>query len=323
MRLCRYSQGEVGSVAFYTDDSILPLRAAIDRHQSHTGMSLDLPIDDNLLPLLPPSGEHHEAARSLHNWATGVGKDVIERDWIGIGEVALHVPIPRPNKLLLLAGNYADHIEEGGERAAERQETFPYVFMKPPSTTLTDPGTAVALPPSSPTTSDHELELAVVMGKEGKGISATDALDYVAGYTVLNDLSDRKFFPNPHRRERPRDRFFDWLHGKWHDQFCPCGPCITSASTITDPQQLDMRLCVNGTIRQKTSTAMQVFSVAEVVEFISSFVTLEPGDIISTGTCAGVGGPEGRFLQPGDVIEATIDGIGTLTTHIVGSETST
>jgi 2-keto-4-pentenoate hydratase/2-oxohepta-3-ene-1,7-dioic acid hydratase in catechol pathway len=226
-------------------------------------------------------------------------------------------PIANPAKLLLLAGNYTKHIEEQGGQAAERQQTFPYVFWKPPSTTLRGSGEAVRLPPVSPSHIDHEIELGVVIGKTASQVGADQALSHVAGYTIVNDLSDRQFRPNPGRVERPRDRFFDWLHGKWHDGFCPIGPCILSADCLTDPQQLEMRLTVDGQLRQQASTAEMIFSVAQIIEFISSFVTLEPGDIIATGTPAGVGNAEGRYLGAGQIVEAEISGIGRLITPMI------
>jgi 2,4-didehydro-3-deoxy-L-rhamnonate hydrolase len=226
--------------------------------------------------------------------------------------VELLVPVPRPNKMFFLAGNYAQHIEEGGGTAAERAETFPYVFMKPPSTTLTHPGKPVQIPAVSPDHIDWELELAVVIGRLAKGVSESEALDYVAGYTVVNDISNRRFRPNPDRKPRHRDPFFDWLHGKWHDSFCPCGPCVLAAAPGIDPQQFELQLTVNGVVKQQASTALQIFPVAAVIEFLSRFVTLEPGDLIATGTPAGVGDARGQYLRPGDRIEATIGAIGTL-----------
>jgi 2-keto-4-pentenoate hydratase/2-oxohepta-3-ene-1,7-dioic acid hydratase in catechol pathway len=233
-------------------------------------------------------------------------------------DVELLPPLATPSKLLLLAGNYADHIREHGDIAKEREHTFPYVFMKPPTTTLVGDRAAVKIPAVSPDKIDYEVELAVVIGRQAKGVSAGSALDYVAGYTIINDLSDRGFVPNPGRESRPRDKFFDWLHGKWHDGFCPCGPCLVTADEIPDPQQLALQLTVDDGIRQQASTADQVFTVAQVIEFISSWVTLEPGDIISTGTPAGVGNATGQYLAPGQRIVATISGIGSLTTHMIG-----
>jgi 2-keto-4-pentenoate hydratase/2-oxohepta-3-ene-1,7-dioic acid hydratase in catechol pathway len=156
------------------------------------------------------------------------------------------------------------------------------------------------------------VELAIVIGKGGKHISESAALSHVAGYTVVNDISDRKFKPNPERKERKNDSFFDWLHGKWHDSFCPCGPCIVSTADVPDPQKLKMKLSVNGKVHQDASTAQQIFPVAAVIEFISNIVTLEPGDIIATGTPAGVGNATGTYLHAGDQLEAWIENIGSL-----------
>jgi 2-keto-4-pentenoate hydratase/2-oxohepta-3-ene-1,7-dioic acid hydratase in catechol pathway len=151
-----------------------------------------------------------------------------------------------------------------------------------------------------------------VIGRHCKNVDEADALQFVAGYTVVNDITDRKFTPNPSRKARERDKFFDWLHGKWHDTFCPMGPCIVSADSIRDPQSLDIGLTVNGGEKQNSNTSQMVYSVAAVVSFLSRFVTLEPGDIISTGTPSGVGSATGTYLRQGDVVRATIAGIGTL-----------
>lgn len=310
MRICRYRrQGEV-QVGFYDEASIVPVAAAASAY------GLDLPATDDVLSVLPPAGPSHSAARRLFDQ---LAADPARRQSLAIpsADVELLVPVPRPNKLFLLAGNYAEHIQEGGGVAAERAETFPYVFMKPPSTTLVDPGKPVEVPLSSPGAIDWELELAVIIGRRCKHVKEADALQYVAGYTVINDISDRKFRPNPGRKKRDRDSFFDWLHGKWHDSFCPCGPCVLSADALPDPQQLDMKLWLNDDLRQNASTAQQIFPVAAVIEFISNLVTLEPGDIISTGTPAGVGNTTGTYVKPGDTLRASIPAIGTLVSPVV------
>ena len=315
MRVCRFTAGGDAQLGFFSDQFVIPLAAAVAARADSTGEQLDLQTSC-LLSLLGPDGEHHAAARELSDWLDGEGAGQGEALKTDLGDVQLLVPLPRPNKLFLLAGNYAKHIEEGGGIAAERAETFPYVFMKPPTTTLTNPGEAIRIPSVNPHSTDYELELAVVIGRGGKGISEADALGHVAGYTVINDISDRKFHPNPDRKQRDKDGFFDWLHGKWHDSFCPCGPCVVSADAIADPQQLSLQLRVNGELRQDSTTAAQIFPVGAVIEFISSFVTLEPGDIISTGTPDGVGNTTGTYLQPGDQIEASIGSIGTLRTPV-------
>ncbi len=304
-------------VGFYHDETIFPLLEVAIAYQEAHGNSLELPRSENLLDFLPPAGQGHQAAEELSRWLADPATQIPDACRIPTDSVNLLVPIPRPNKLFLLAGNYAAHIEEGGGIAAERAETFPYVFMKPPTTTLTHPGEPIRIPGVSPHHVDWELELAVIIGREAKSVSESEALDYVAGYTVINDISDRKFRPNPSRKKREKDVFFDWLHGKWHDSFCPCGPCVASPLEIPDPQDLAIQLAVNGEIKQDASTSLQIFPVAAVIEFISSFVTLEPGDIISTGTPAGVGNTTGQYLQAGDQVEASIAKIGTLRSPVV------
>jgi len=311
MRLCRYQQRDSVQVGLYDEKSIINIAGAVAAYSAATHDRLPIPVGDSLLDLLP-GGKHAEAAVKLAAWVANNAAMVPASVRVETDKVQLLLPVPRPNKLLLLAGNYNAHIQEGGQQPTERKETFPYVFMKPPSTTLTDPGQAVLVPKSSPKSVDWEVELAVVIGKGGKHISESTALSHVAGYTVVNDISDRKFKPNPARKERKNDSFFDWLHGKWHDSFCPCGPCIVSAADVPDPQKLKLKLSVNGKVHQDASTAQQIFPVAAVIEFISNILTLEPGDIIATGTPAGVGNTTGTYLHAGDQLEAWIENIGAL-----------
>ena len=312
MRLCRFRLEDFILTGFYADDHLIPIDQAAEAFGEETGVDLILPPTDELMELLPPDGEAFPAIRDLAAWVEALGPEARRELSIPIDEVSLLVPVPHPGKLLLLAGNYAAHVVERGGTAAERADTFPYVFMKPPTTTLTNPGDPVVLPRVSPDHVDWECELGVVIGRRCSAITEAEALDCVAGYTVVNDISDRKFTPNPGRKPRERDRFFDWLHGKWHDTFCPIGPCILSASAVPDPQRFPIRLTVNGELKQDASTVQMVFPVAAVIAFLSRFVTLEPGDIISTGTPAGVGSATGTYLKPGDVVRATIEGIGTL-----------
>ena len=315
MRVCRVKVKGQPRAAFYDEKFVTPVAAVVAAHAKASGTQLDLPLGDSLLDLLP-GGSAFAAARQVAEWLASHEGSLGDDVRIAADQAELLVPIPRPNKIFLLAGNYAEHIREGGGVAAERAETFPYVFMKPPTTTLTDPGKPVCIPAVSPDHIDWELELAVVIGRGGKGIKEADALSHVAGYMVLNDISNRKFRPNPDRKQRDKDSFFDWLHGKWHDSFCPCGPCIASADAIADPQALPMKLTLNGNVMQNASTGQMIFPVAAIIEFISSFVTLEPGDIISTGTPSGVGSSTGTFLKPGDRLEASIGSIGTVVSPV-------
>ncbi len=305
LRLCRYRSDDVVAIGLYSEESILSLDAV-----AHLAGET-IPASASILDYLP-HGKHHAALRSAVEKVHRGDPAAREAASIATGSVQMLVPIPNPDKLLLLAGNYSKHIEEGGGRAAERRETFPYVFMKPPGTTLTNPGDPILIPANSPDQIDWEIELGVVIGKTCRNVKESDALGYVAGYTVINDISDRAFTPNPKRVERPNDRFFDWLHGKWHDTFCPMGPCILSSGDVPDPQQFPLKLSVNGNVEQDSSTSQMVFPIAAVIEFISSFVALKPGDIIATGTPHGVGKAKGRFLKAGDEVEAVIEGIGSL-----------
>jgi 2-keto-4-pentenoate hydratase/2-oxohepta-3-ene-1,7-dioic acid hydratase in catechol pathway len=289
----------------------VPLEAAARVYRERTHKSAACGPGADLLDYLPPGGERFEAAREVAAWfeanpgaAGGIALET--------AKVEVLTPIPRPPKLFLLAGNYAEHIREGGGIAVEREKTFPYFFMKPPTTTLSRHGAPVHIPVNSPNAIDWEVELGVVIGRRARRVSEAEALKHVAGYTVFNDISDRKFRPNPKREERERDKFFDWLHGKWHDGFCPAGPCVRSADSLPDPQKLRLTLKVNGETKQNASTAQMIFSVAALIAFISDISTLEPGDMISTGTPSGVGNATGTYLKPGDRLEAAIEGIGVL-----------
>ncbi|MBM3999280.1 MAG: FAA hydrolase family protein [Planctomycetes bacterium] len=318
MRLARYQADDQVAVGYFRDGDVVPLTEAASLYQRSTGERLVLADSTDVLDFLPPDGRSRVEAAKLGAWLAARKEPLPAEAIRAAAAIRLLVPIPRPNKLFLLAGNYAAHIEEGGGRAAARAETFPYVFMKPPSTTLTHPGDPVVIPKNSPDHVDWELELAVVIGRRIKNVPENEALAHVAGYTIVNDISDREFRPNPGRKPREKDSFFDWLHGKWHDRFCPCGPCVVSADAIADPQSLPMELRVNGVTRQKATTAQQIFPVAAVIAFVSSIVTLEPGDIISTGTPAGVGHSAGTYLKAGDRMEATIGSIGTLMSPVIG-----
>lgn len=310
MRLCRFERQQTQQIGFFDDTTVIPLAAAAAK------VSVSLPAIDGLTTALP-GGSHRQTVRDIQQRLAQLPVGDLAALRVPTDSVKLLVPVPSPTKLLLLAGNYSKHIEEGGGKATERAQTFPYVFMKPPLTTLTNPGDPVRIPEVSPNHIDWELELGVIIGRTAKSVKEADALNYVAGYTVVNDISDRKFRPNSGRTQREKDGFFDWLHGKWHDTFCPMGPCVLPADELADPQSLHMTLKVNGGVEQDGSTAEMVFPVAAIIEFISSFVTLVPGDIISTGTTSGVGHAKGKFLKAGDVMEASIEKIGTLRSPVI------
>ena len=234
---------------------------------------------------------------------------------IALDEVTLLAPIPQPPKAIGLAVNYVAHHDELQRPAdmpsAPQRSTTPRPFIMP-ATAVAGPGAEIPWPAYSRQI-DYEIELAVVIGRTARRVTPADAMDYVAGYTIANDVSARSVTHAEGRAERPKDAFFDWLHGKWADGFLPTGPYLVTADEIPDPDNLDLELTVNGQIRQKANSSLMVFPVAEIVAFLSQIMTLTPGDIIATGTPSGVGAAEGRFLEPGDVITCRIEGLGELT----------
>lgn len=244
---------------------------------------------------------------------------VASQQALPVESVSLMAPLPRPGKLLALAGNYAEHIKEAslnrgfdlGLSDSPRQTTTPRPFLMP-STVVSDPNAVIPWPAYSREI-DYELELAVVIGKTAKCVDAADALDYVAGYTIANDVSARSVTFKEARGPRPWDEFYDWLNGKWADGFCPMGPYLVTKDEIADVQNLQMTLKVNGQVRQNANTGQMIYPVADIVSFLSHLMTLEPGDVIATGTPSGVGVATGNFLQAHDAIECAIEGLGTLT----------
>jgi len=233
---------------------------------------------------------------------------------VDVKTVKLLAPIPRPGKLLALAGNYTKHIIEGGLKLGLSESpattTVPRPFLKP-STTIIGDGDEIPWPAYSKEV-DYELELGVVIGKKARCVSVAEALEYVGGYTIVNDVSARSVTVKEGRAARPWDEFYDWMLGKWSDGFCPMGPWVLTADEVKDVQNLKMELKVNGEVRQEANTAQMIHSVALIVSFMSHVCSLEPGDVIATGTPHGVGMATGNFLKEGDLIECRIDGLGVL-----------
>lgn len=231
-----------------------------------------------------------------------------------LGDVKLLAPLLDPPKVLCLAGNYQKHVTETGNKAKEKARVTPFLFMKP-NTTITGPGTVVR---HSKVTDqlDWELELGVVIGRTAKNVPEEKALDVVAGYTVTNDISSRRLLHGGEVKDQDWQRFYDWLMGKWQDTSLPMGPWIVTKDEVPDPQKLELILTVNGAVKQDSNTSEMIHSVAEIIAFASRLLTLQPGDIICTGTPAGVGKARGEFLKSGDVVVSRIDGIGEITNTV-------
>ncbi len=212
-------------------------------------------------------------------------------------------PISRPGKIVCIGLNYAEHAKETGGKAPEE----PVVFLKA-SSALSGPNDPITLPPGSKHC-DWEVELAVVIGKEAQCIDESEAMQHVFGYTIMNDVSEREY---------QKRRGGQWTKGKSFSSFAPLGPCITLASLVADPQKLRLSTKVNDITRQNSSTEDMIFPISFLVAYLSQFMTLEPGDIISTGTPSGVamGMEKPTYLRPGDLVQMEIQELGTMSQKV-------
>jgi 2-keto-4-pentenoate hydratase/2-oxohepta-3-ene-1,7-dioic acid hydratase in catechol pathway len=239
------------------------------------------------------------------------GSDAVPGTTYAVGDIRWHAPIPRPRKNIVCLGlNYVNHVKESS--AARGRETkipdVPVFFTKMP-TAVNGPYDDVSWDPSVTDSVDYEAELGVIVGREGKNIPRASALDHVFGYTIINDVSARDI----------QMRHKQWFKGKSLDGFCPMGPFIVTADEFGDPQAKWISLRLNGETRQHATTADMIFPVDVTIESLSRGLTLEPGDIISTGTPEGVGlgrtPPE--YMKDGDVMETEVEGIGMLRNRLV------
>jgi 2-keto-4-pentenoate hydratase/2-oxohepta-3-ene-1,7-dioic acid hydratase in catechol pathway len=218
-------------------------------------------------------------------------------------QITLLPPIPNPSKIIAVGLNYLDHARETKMEIPQ----WPIIFAKFPSS-INGPDAPVVLPKDDPQ-GDYEAELAVVIGRTAKAVPEAEAMNYVAGYMPLNDVSARRW------------QFADkqWVRGKSPDTFCPTGPWLTTRDSVSDAHALYIRMRVNGATVQDSNTSNLIFRIPKLIEFISEAITLEPGDIIATGTPDGVGvfRKPPVFLKPGDVMEVDIEGLGVLKNPVV------
>ncbi len=257
-----------------------------------------------------PGGAHNDLAAIVEGGdvAMDAVRALVEA-WDGpdfaVADVTLHAPIARPSKVVCIGLNYIDHCREAGLDVPK----YPVVFSKF-STSIIGPYDDVKWYTDLTQAVDYEVELGVVIGRAAFRVSEADALDYVFGYTTVNDVSARDL------QLRPPGQ---WDLGKSLDTTCPYGPGIVTADEIPDPQALDLRLRVNGVQKQSSNTSNMIFGVANLISFLSQGCTLLPGDLIATGTPFGVGlGMKPPvYMKDGDICEAEIDGIGTLRNRIV------
>lgn len=268
------------------------------------------PLPNNMLDFIDLGIDGINQAVRLLNTAT---KEELEECSIPMANATLLAPIPRPRKNIFGIGlNYTEHVAESARTLDTSKELpqEPVIFSKPPSAVI---GTEANIIHNQKITKqlDWEVELAVIIGKGGKNIAKENAMDHVYGYTVINDISARDC-----------RRAGQWIVSKGQDTFAPMGPVLITRDEISDPHNLNLSLKVNGVEKQNSNTKFMLFNIEDLIHDLSTVFTLDTGDIIATGTPAGVGAGRSpqEFMWPGDVVEATVENIGTLRNTIVDSE---
>jgi len=268
------------------------------------------PLPDNMLDFIDLGIDGINHAVRLINTAT---KEELLDCSIPLANATLLAPIPKPRKNIFGIGlNYTEHVAESA-RTLDTSKDLPQepVIFSKPTTAVTGPDTNIIHNQKLTKQLDYEVELAVIIGKGGKNITKETAMDHVYGYTIINDVSARDC-----------RRAGQWIVSKGQDTFAPMGPVLVTRDEISDPQNLNLKLSVNGVEKQNSNTKFMLFNVSDLVHDLSTVFTLDTGDIIATGTPAGVGAGRNpqEFMWPGDVVEATVEGIGTLRNTIVDSE---
>jgi 2-keto-4-pentenoate hydratase/2-oxohepta-3-ene-1,7-dioic acid hydratase in catechol pathway len=301
MKLVSLAVGDRECAGVVIEGQVLLLEAASG------GRLADPELGKNALPLKSVFADP-EMMREVRDLAArGVEEPrFLSRFAIPLRQEDLHAPIPRPGKVLCLGLNYRDHAAESGAGPPDE----PVVFTKASSSVI-GPGAPIRLPRVSDQI-DYEVELAVVVGPHAKNVSAEEAMYHVAGYTVLNDVTARDY-----QRERGGGQ---WTLAKSFDSFCPIGPWIVTPDEVPDPHDLSLECTLSGETMQSSSTSQMIFRIPEIIAYLSAALTLEPGDVIGTGTPAGVGFARTppRFLRDGDVVECTMEGVGTLVNPVRG-----
>jgi len=315
MKLVSYNHKAETRIGVQSNETIIDLLSA--RKELAEGKNYGSMMPPNLTDIVSLLDRGEQALRAIRSLVlevsrlTSEGSDVSLRRAgviLPLSQVRLNSPIPRPRKNIVCLGlNYHDHWAETLGRRGEPLPSVPVFFTKSP-TAVIGPYDDIVYP-SATAELDYEVEFAVVLGRSGKDISRDDASNFVAGYTILNDVSARDL-------QRTHGQ---WFKSKSLDSFAPMGPYLVTKDEIADPHDLDMELTLNGQPRQRSNTRNMIFKIPEIIEFLSQDMTLEPGDIIGTGTPAGVAlgmSPPG-YLKVGDVVETRIEGLGFIRNKVV------
>jgi len=271
---------------------------------------------DGVVRAAPTALEGKTLLEVLADWNRWLPEihNVVPASLEALPDATIIAPLTYPRAVLCVGANYYGHAEEM-QTARPSPEAEPFFFLKPPATTIVGPGADVAIHVDGRSRVDWEVELGVVIGKRASMVEESRAAECIAGYVVANDISDRGLMRKP-------DAVFpvfewDWVSHKGQDGFCPIGPGLVPAAVVGDPQNLRIVLDVNGVVKQDSSTADMVINVHRLIAHASRLITLQPGDVILTGTPAGVGMPHNEYLQPGDTVTAGIEHVGILRNHIV------
>ncbi|WP_297517181.1 fumarylacetoacetate hydrolase family protein [Flavobacterium sp.] len=299
MKLVTYTyQNDEARLGFLFNDLVIDME--------DFGEVANFPLPDDMLDLIDMG---IEVVDEINDLIADTPKEYITKIGVPFEEVTLLAPIPRPRKNIIGIGlNYTEHVAESARSldTTGKLPQKPIIFSKPP-TTVTATKTEVIKNTKLTSQLDWEVELAVVIGKTGKYIPKAEAMDLVFGYTVINDISARDC-----RREG------QWIVSKGQDTFAPMGPYLVTKDEIENPHNLNLSLKVNGVEKQHSNTKLMLFTINDLIEDLSTVFTLEPGDIIATGTPAGVGAGRNpqEWLYDGDIIEATVEGIGTISNTV-------
>ena len=288
---------------------------SLAQYRTSEGVATGIYVDGRVLTAPATLGERTvmELLQDWDRWAE-VLRSIDLGTLIPVEDADLHAPLTYPNTVICAGANYYDHAAEMGVDRPD-PEAEPFFFLKSPTTTVIGPGAPVAIFDDARSQVDWEAELAVVIGRRCSHVDAAGAAEAIAGYLVANDVSDRGVF---HRSGSDAPPFeWDWVGHKNQDGFCPLGPGMVPAWLVPDPQSLDIRLDVNGIVKQDSNTSQMVVDVNHLIAAASRVMTLQPGDVLLTGTPAGVGMPRRDFLRPRDVVTAEIVGVGRLSNEIV------
>lgn len=338
MKLVTFKVHTEERLGAYVGERIVDINSAYalylkDEGREYPHLRAEALAPSNMIRFLEGGEESRVAAGKALDFLKNKSEDVVgihgEAIFLSKKQVRLCAPVPTPGKVYCMAVNYYDHVTERIKDAVQREAEIkrlkalnidvPIIFQKPPS--LVCPTESPIIKPRNSNKVDYECELAVIIGKKGKYIPREEAYDYIGGYTVFIDVSFRdQGFPqdvefNMYKQD------INWTKGKGMDNAAPMGPCLVTRDEIPDPYKPPLRLVtrVNGQVRQNNDTSWMIIGIPRIIEYLSNGTTLEPGDVIATGTVAGVAGswPDG-FLKIGDSVECEIQPIGILRHRVIG-----